>query len=194
MQKSDQEIIIEYLEGDKNSFTEIVNRYLKLIYNFVYRLIGNEKVAEDITQEVFLKVWKSIKKFDKEKSFKTWIFSIAKNTTIDYLRKRKDVPMSLFDNDEGENFLEDNLIDIELRPDEIFALAQDKKQIDTVMKELSIVQKEVIILKYGNEMSLSEVSEIMNMPKDTVKSHHRRALIKLKKLLETRENAPKLSK
>ena len=88
MKKSDNEIIIQYLNGDKDAFTEIVNRYLKLIYNFTYRLVGNEKVAEDISQEVFLKAWKNIKKFDLEKNFKTWIFSIAKNTAIDYLRKR----------------------------------------------------------------------------------------------------------
>ena len=108
---------------------------------------------------------------------------IAKNTAFDYLRKRKDIPISVFDNDEGGNFIEDNLEDVERRPDEVFALAQSKKQIDKVMKELSIVQKEVIILKYVNEMSLFEVSEIMNMPKDTVKSHHRRALLKMRKLL-----------
>ena len=102
--------------------------------------------------------------------------------------------MSFFDNEDGENVIEDNLTDLERRPDEVFSLAQDKKQIETVMEELSIVQREVIILKYGNQMSLSEVSDIMNMSKDTVKSHHRRALIKMKNLLETNKNAPKLSK
>ena len=98
--------------------------------------------------------------------------------------------MSVFDNDEGENVIEDNLEDIERRPDEVFALAQNKKQINKVIKELSIIQKEVIILKYVNEMSLSEVSEIMDMSKDTVKSHHRRALLKMKQMLA----APKISK
>ena len=190
MQKSDEKIIIDYLYGNKDAFTEIVNRYLKMIYNFAYRFVGNEKPAEDITQETFLKVWKNIKKFDIEKSFKTWIFSIAKNTCIDYLRKRKDIPMSTFDNDDGGNIIEDNLTDKELKADEIFIQVEDKKQLDRAMKELSVAQKEVIILKYVNEMSLSETAEIMNMPKDTVKSHHRRALIRMKKLL----NAPKLEK
>ena len=59
MENSDQEIIIEYLNGNKEAFTEIVNRYLKVVYNFIYRLVGNEKTAEDITQEVFLKIWKN---------------------------------------------------------------------------------------------------------------------------------------
>ena len=69
MQKNDEEIIVDYLNGDKVAFTEIVNRYLKPIYNFSYRLIGNEKVSEDITQEVFLKAWKNIKRFRRESGY-----------------------------------------------------------------------------------------------------------------------------
>ncbi len=186
--QDDKEIIINYLNGDKNAFTEIVNRYLKLIYNFTYRFIGNDKIAEDITQEVFLKAWKNIKKFDVEKSFKTWIFSIAKNTSIDYLRKRKDIPMSVFDNEEGGNIIEDNLKDGELKADEIFALSQDKKQVEKAMTELTIAQKEVIILRYVNEMSFMEIAEIMDIPVDTAKSHNRRALIKMKKSMERIKN------
>lgn len=192
MEKTDTQLIEDYLNGDKNVFDEIVNRYLKTIYNFVYRLVGNTKEAEDITQEVFLKVWKNLKKFDREKSFKTWIFSIAKNTAIDYLRKRKDIPISFFDDEDGENFLENTLIDNEPLANEKIDIEYNKKSIEKVMRDLTIIQREVIILKYLNEMSLSEVAEILNMSKDTVKSHHRRALIKMKKKLEP--NAPKLSK
>ena len=191
MRKSDEEIIIEYLNGDKNAFTEIVNRYLKPIYNFTYRFVGNEKNAEDISQEVFLKVWKNIKRFDLEKSFKTWIFSIAKNTSIDYLRKRKDVPISAFDSEDGGNFIEDNLKDGELSANEIFALAQNKKQVEKVITKLSMIQKEVIVLKYMNEMSLTEVAIVLDIPVNTAKSHHRRALEKMKDMLK---NAPELSK
>jgi RNA polymerase sigma-70 factor, ECF subfamily len=190
MQRTDEEIVINYLNGNKDAFTEIVNRYLKLIYNFIYRFVGNQKEAEDITQEVFLKAWKSLNKFDTKKSFRTWIFTIAKNTSIDYLRKRKDVPISIFDNEDGENFVENNLVDEELKPDEIFALAQNKIHIEKIMNELTIMQKQVIILKYMSEMSLSEVAEIMKIPVDTAKSHHRRALTKMRKSL----HAPKLSK
>jgi RNA polymerase sigma-70 factor (ECF subfamily) len=186
--QTDEEIIISYLNGNKDSFTEIVNRYIKIIYNFIYRLIGNEKVAEDLTQEVFLKAWKNIKGFDTEKSFRTWIFSIARNTAIDYLRKRKDVPISAFDTEDEENIIENTLIDEELKPDEIYALSENKIHIEKILNELTIIQKQVVLLKYMNEMSLSEVAEVMKIPLDTAKSHHRRALSKLRK------HAPKLSK
>jgi RNA polymerase sigma-70 factor (ECF subfamily) len=191
MEKTDEQLVENYLEGDENSFNEIVNRYLKLIYNFAYRLVGNQKEAEDISQEIFLKVWKNLKKFNAKKSFRTWIFSIAKNTCIDHLRKRKDVPMSAFDNDDGGNVIEDTLVDEELKPDEIFALSQNKLNVEKIMEILTIVQKEVIVLKYMNEMSLSEVAEVMKIPIDTAKSHHRRALQKMRKSII---NAPKLSK
>jgi RNA polymerase sigma-70 factor (ECF subfamily) len=155
--------------------------------NFVYRLTGNQKEADDISQDVFLKTWKNIKKFDTKKSFRTWIFSIARNTAIDYLRKRKDVPISLFDSDDGGNVIEDTLMDKELKADEVFTLSENKIHIEKIMNELTIVQKQVILLKYMNEMSLSEVAEVMKIPLDTTKSHHRRAIIKLRK------HAPKLS-
>jgi RNA polymerase sigma-70 factor (ECF subfamily) len=187
MQKRDEEIIIDYLNGEKAAFTEIVDRYLKPIYNFNYRLIGNKKDAEDVSQIVFTKAWKNIRKFDTEKGFKTWIFSIAKNSCIDYLRKRKDIPLSVFDSEDGSNLIEDNLIDEELKADETFSRKQDKEQLDIALSTLSIVQRQIIILKYVNEMSLRETAEILNMPTDTVKSHHRRALIMLEKYL----SAPK---
>ncbi len=193
MNKSDLEIIIEYLNGDKDVFTEIVNRYLKMIYNFIYRFVGNQKTAEDITQEVFLKVWKNIKKYNLEKSFKTWIFTVAKNTAIDFLRKRKDIPMSSFDNENGGNIIEDSLTDEELRADEIYIMAENKKLIENVLTKLTAIQKEIMIMKYVSGLSLFEVAEILQMSKDTVKSHHRRALLRMKKLLEG-EHAPKLSK
>ena len=69
----------------------------------VYKNVGNQSEAEDITQEVFVKIWKNIKKFDQNRSFKPWIFQIAKNTSIDFLRKKKSIPFSKFENEEGGN-------------------------------------------------------------------------------------------
>ena len=188
MDDKDINLICNYLNGDKSYFDSLVDVYLKTIFNFTYRITGNEKDAEDITQEIFLKVWKNIKKFNIEKSFKTWIFSIAKNTCIDYLRKSKDIPMSIFNDEDGGNFIQDNLESEEPSSEEKIILKENKKMIDETLKELSIIQREIIVMKYVNELSLSEVADIMNMSKDTVKSHHRRALLKMRDSL----SAPKL--
>ena len=85
---ADKKLIQQYLKGDEKSLEILVVKYLKLIYSFVYKNVGNPAEAEDITQEVFIKVWKNMKKFDQNKSFRPWIFQIAKNTSIDFLRKK----------------------------------------------------------------------------------------------------------
>ena len=90
----DKKLIQQYLKGDSKSLDFLIAKYLKMIYSFVYKNVGSQSDAEDITQEVFVKVWKNLKKFDQKKSFKPWIFQIAKNTSIDFLRKRKTIPFS----------------------------------------------------------------------------------------------------
>ena len=89
---SDEQLVARYLRGDEKSLEFLIQQYLKPIYSFVYKYVGNPQEAEDITQEVFVRMWKYIKKFDQRKKFKTWIFSIAKNAAIDFLRKKKPYP------------------------------------------------------------------------------------------------------
>ena len=90
----DKQLIVEYLKGDEKALETLFSRYLKPIYTFVYRLTGNAQDAEDISQEVFVKVWKNLKKYDDTRSFKTWLFTIAKNTAYDLLRKNKEIVFS----------------------------------------------------------------------------------------------------
>ena len=97
---TDIELLEAYLDGDEQAFKILINRYTPLLYNFVARLAGRES-APDIVQEIFIKVWKNIRKFDIEKaSFKTWVFTIAKNTATDFLRKKKDLHFSDLDIDD----------------------------------------------------------------------------------------------
>ena len=99
----DKELIKKYLKGEARAFDFLVEKNLKLIYNFVYKNVGNEASAEDITQEVFLKVFNNIKKIKNQSSFRSWIFNIAKNTSLDYLKKKKAIPFSRFENENGKN-------------------------------------------------------------------------------------------
>ena len=87
--KTDEEIILLYKNGDQEAFKELINRYVSPLYNFTARLT-NRSDASDIVQEIFIKAWKNIEHFNPSKaSFKTWIFTIAKNTTTDFLRKKR---------------------------------------------------------------------------------------------------------
>ncbi len=85
--QTDEQLASRSARGDQPAFEILLRRYLKIIYGFVYRLLGNTQDAEeeDATQEVFLKSWKNLKRFDEQRSFKAWIFGIARHTAIDLL-------------------------------------------------------------------------------------------------------------
>lgn len=185
MEKDDKQLISDYLAGDENALRELIKRHLGAIYNFSYRLTGNTADAEDIAQEVFVKVWKNINRYNKNYSVKTWLFSIARNTAIDYLRKKKNLVFSDFETNEGENTLLNTLADPTPLSDEIIARAEDKKLLDDALSLLSLASREVIILRYQNGLTFNEIGNIIEKPLDTVKSQHRRALIVLRKLLDT---------
>ncbi|MDP2630883.1 MAG: sigma-70 family RNA polymerase sigma factor, partial [Candidatus Uhrbacteria bacterium] len=113
---SDNELISSYLSGNEQALESLIQRYLKLIYSFVYRYTGDAASADDLTQEVFVRVWRNLKRFDQEKSFKTWLFAIAKNAALDLLKKKKAIPFSAFDDAEGNNVVVDTLADPALLP------------------------------------------------------------------------------
>ena len=182
-------IIIASVEGSEEAFSELISFYLKPIFNFVYRICGNVKDAEDITQEVFIKLWRNLKKYRSGKNFKAWLFSIARNTAIDWLRKRKNINFSEFsvkggEDEESENQLFNSAPDTEPWPDALAAKAEDSKIIEECMDKLPAIYKEVIILRYKNQFTFEEIGEITKRPENTVKSQHKRALVALKRLLD----------
>ena len=85
----DSELIKQYFKGDEKALDNLVQRYFKQVFFFAKTYVKNDAEAEDITQEVFVKAWKNLHKFEPEKKFKTWLFQITKNTCIDFLRKSK---------------------------------------------------------------------------------------------------------
>ncbi|MCX6760863.1 MAG: sigma-70 family RNA polymerase sigma factor [Candidatus Nealsonbacteria bacterium] len=180
---SDKQLIAAYLRGEEKSFEVLIGRYLKPIYRFTHRYVGNIQDAEDITQDAFLKVWRNLKKFDLEKSFKTWIFSIAKNTCIDFFRKKKTIPFSMFEKENGENALLETLADSSPLPDELLERKGIGETLSKAMEVLSPKYRSVLFLRYNDHFNFREISETFNEPIDTIKSRHRRALILLKKLL-----------
>lgn len=184
MDKTDiQKNIERTLVGDDAGFSEIINFYIKPVYNFVYRICGNAKDSEDITQEIFIKLWKNLKKYKSEKSFNSWLFSIARNTAIDHLRKKKNINFSEFENEEGDNFLFDSVADELPWPDDLAEKAANSKKMDELVAQLPVIYREVIVLRYKNQLTFEEISEAVKRPLNTIKSQHQRALNYLKKSL-----------
>ncbi len=122
----DEELIASYTSGNEESFRVLVERHVASIFTFAVRLGVEPHEAEDVTQDIVLKVWKHIKKYDaKSARFRTWLLSIARNTVIDFLRKRRAVSFSAFDMPEGGNALTDTLVDEMPLSEELLARALD---------------------------------------------------------------------
>ena len=183
LERSDEKLVAEYLKGDEKSLEILIKQYLKPTYSFVYRYLGNASDAEDITQEVFVRMWRNIKKFDQQKNFKTWIFSIAKNASIDFLRKKKTIPFSEFENEEGGNAIVDTLVDPAPLPDEIIERADMVHLLTSALEKLSPKYRMVLFLRYNDHFTFREIAESLGEPLHTIKSRHRRALIALKEIL-----------
>ena len=183
MNRSDQQLIADYLAGDEKSLEILYGRYLKPIYSFVYRYVGGGQDVEDVTQDAFVKVWRNLKKFDQNKSFKTWIFSIAKNTAIDFLKKKKTIPFSEFENEYGENMITETLADPSPLPHELLEKAGMAQILNSAMEKLSPKYRMVLFLRYNDHFNFREIAESLGEPLHTITSRHRRALIKLKELI-----------
>lgn len=191
MDERDEDLIAAYIAGDEDAFATLTARHIKGVYSFAYRLIGDTHAAEDVTQETFVKIWKSLKSYNQGTSkFKTWMLHIARNTAIDFLRKRKHVPLSQFDDEEGHNSITDTSADEEKLPDELFAEGEDIQMLAEATSKLPTKQQEVLILHYTNGLTFEEISEVLREPHNTVKSRHHRALLALRKLIP--KDAPNL--
>ena len=184
MDRTDEELVAEYLAGDEAAFAELTRRNLNGAYNFAYRLMGEGPAAEDVVQEAFVKAWKNLKKYDpKTSKFKTWLLRIVRNSAIDYLRKRKHVPFSAFETDEGNNILAETVAS----EDESVVLGleriDDAKAVQEHLQKLSPKHREVLLLYYTNDATFEEIAEVLGEPTNTVKSRHRRALQALRELI-----------
>ncbi|MFA7319729.1 MAG: RNA polymerase sigma factor [Parcubacteria group bacterium] len=178
--KEDASLTRACLEGDELAFKELLDKYLKPIHSFLFYMVKDTSAAEDLTQETFIKVWKNLRKFDQEKSFKTWLFAIAKNTALDFLKKKKTTPFSFFEDEEGNNRLDDvseNLI----LPDEILERKDIVREMEDELAKIPEKYRVILTLHYKEDFTLSEIAEILGRPYNTIKAYHSRALLQLKK-------------
>jgi RNA polymerase sigma-70 factor, ECF subfamily len=181
--QTDEQLIAEYLKGDEQALRLLIDRYLKPIYNFVYRYTGEPNHAEEITQDVFVNVWRNINRFDPNKRFKTWLFAIAKNTSLNWLKKKKPINFSKFENEDGDNVLLESTADPSPLPDELFERSDLSRKLSEAMDQLSPNYRAVLLLHYNDHMTFQEIAESLGGSINTVKSRHRRALIQLKGFL-----------
>ncbi|WP_338450571.1 RNA polymerase sigma factor SigW [Niallia oryzisoli] len=174
----------QVLKGDQNAFGEIVEIYKDKVFQLSFRMLGNRHEAEDIAQEAFIRAYVNIQSFNINLKFSTWLYRIATNLCIDRIRKKK--PDYYLDAEvagtEGLTMYSQIPATTPLPEDDVESLELQ----DTIQREISNLPEKyrtVIVLKYIDELSLNEISEILDMPLGTVKTRIHRGREALRKQL-----------
>lgn len=159
--------------GTEAAFSELYDLYFQKIYKFTFYRVGHKETAEDITEEVFLKAYKSLSGLKNDSLFESWLYQIARNKVIDYYRSKKIVVAI----DELENTLEyeTNIIDI-------VNLGFDQKALIELIRELTPEQQVIIKLKFYEDLDNTTIAEILEKEEGTIRVIQHRAITKLKEL------------
>lgn len=171
---SDRELVAIAVHGFDGSFEELVRRYQRPISAYVYRMVGNYESALDLTQEIFIKVYNSLKRYRSEFKFSTWIYKIAHNAAVDHLRRNTTREQSLVAGSEGDTY--DLPIESAcLSPEQESEQRERRVEIEAVVRALPANYRELIILRHSQDLSYEEIVEVTGLPLGTVKNRLFRA-------------------
>jgi len=173
------------LKGDQRAFAEIVDMYKDKLYHLAFRMTSNRQEAEDVVQETFLRVYKNLDRYDENQKFSTWIYRIATNLCIDRLRKRKAIYSLDAESADHEGLDGYAMLPSDDRtPESELLLSETQRLIQEAIATLPIKYKSVMILRYLQDLSLQEISDVLDMPVTTVKTRVHRGREFLRKKLE----------
>ena len=183
MQDTDDiNLIDRFKKGDTSAFGTIVVKYQDKVYNLCRHLLGNAHDAEDAAQDVFLKAYQALPRFQPDASLYTWLYRIATNTCIDHLRKP--IFESLFgDSGEGERLIHDLVSDAP-SPEKLYQAKEIDNALQMCLKKLSPKLRAIIVLKEVEELSYEEMAETLGISMGTVKSRIARAREDLQKCMK----------
>ena len=171
--ESERMILADKEEVD--AFTELVDAYQNAVYNLCYRMLGDQYEAEDAAQETFIRAYKGMKGFDQNRSFSTWLLSIAAHYCIDQLRKKRLKVTSI----EDTPYLE--IPDPGPNPEKSLTQREQQNRIKNLLKGLSDTDRAIVIMFYWYEFSYQEIAEALDLSTSAVKSRIHRARIQLAK-------------
>ena len=177
MAESDAELAGRVLAGSDAAARDLVRRYERPIFNLIVRMVRDTAAAEDLAQETFVKVFTRLSTYDSGHKFSSWIFKIAHNATVDFLRQPRP-PMSSLD-DEQESAGKQALDAATPSPLAAAERTELAEALDAAIDRLRPEYRQVVILRYQEEFSYEEIAEVLNLPLGTVKSYLHRARTEL---------------
>ncbi|ASA97338.1 MULTISPECIES: RNA polymerase sigma factor SigW [Anoxybacillus] len=171
-------------KGDQSAFADIVEMYKDKIYQLCYRMLGNRHEAEDAAQEAFIRAYVNIHTYDPTMKFSSWLYRIATNLSIDRMRKKKpDVYLDAEVSGTDGLTMYSQLADKGTSPEDALESLELQKMVQEAILKLPEKYRTVIVLKYIDELSLQEISDILNLPIGTVKTRIHRGREALRKHL-----------
>ncbi|MBM6829234.1 sigma-70 family RNA polymerase sigma factor [Anaerotignum lactatifermentans] len=189
-QRDAAELVALARQGDMDAFEALILQHEKIVYNIAFRMMGGGEDVKDMAQEVFLKVYRNLERFDGKSAFSTWIYRIAVNTCIDEIRKRKGKQTYSLDaelEDEDGNYKK-QFADEGGRPEEEILQKELRGEVLAALETLSPEHKAAVILRDIRGYSYEEIAEMIQMPLGTVKSRISRGRAQLKEeILKIRE-------
>lgn len=174
------ELLASAKKGNLASFEQLLILFEAPIYNYIYRQVTHKQVAEDLTQETFIKLFKNLKKIKPEENFKSWVYTIATNTVYDYFRKKHYVK-ELFIIDDPESSFET------MDPQSAYTIVEQigaQQDLDKALEKLKPEYRTVLLLFYRQDLSYETIANILRVPLNTVKTYLFRAKKALKEELE----------
>jgi RNA polymerase sigma-70 factor (ECF subfamily) len=168
---TDEALVSAALAGDLDRFGDLVERYQGRLVNYLFRLLHNLEEAHELAQEVFLKVYQALDRYDSQYRFSTWIFRVAQNAAIDHLRKRRLKLVSMSRQDEGDDDGRD--WDLPSPDRDAYGVLRNQERgqaIEAAVEALPWEYRELIVMRHFGELSYEEIATVKEMPLGTVKN------------------------
>ncbi len=179
MKDIDAKLIRRCLEGDKLAFETLVDRYEKIVFNAAYRIVADYDDARDITQNIFLKIYQNLDRYDPNRKFFSWLYRMTINEAINFVNRQK-----------KSEELSPELISWEKNPEENLEEARLNEQIQHALMKIEVNYRIVIVLRHFMDCSYREIGYILEIPEKTVKSRLYSARQMLKEILEEEGMVP----
>lgn len=186
--REDDQLVKRAIGGDEQAYRELVEKYERALYFHILKMIKDKEQVEDLVQETFVKAFDNLKSYSTNYAFSTWLYRIATNHTIDYLRKKKLQTMSIDDpvkTKEGDMRMQ--LPDESAETDRKIIRKQRQNMVREAIKDLPPKYRRVIEMRHMEEKSYQEIADVLELPLGTVKAHIFRARELLYKLLKDKK-------
>jgi RNA polymerase sigma-70 factor (ECF subfamily) len=191
---TDEDLMERYREGDARAFEVLLNRHSRSVYHFALRSVGRSDRAEDLMQEVFLRIVKGAANYRRRAKFTTWLYTIARNLCVDHLRRQKFRRTVSLDQPQGEDPdgapLLDRVADDALLEDRRAMDRQFSRNLERALADLNPDQREVFLLREFEDLPFADIATIVGCPLNTVKSRMRYALEALRAALTAAGETP----